>query len=248
MGIRIAKTIKRVFQKLILNSKSRGSDIQRRGLQNFCPKCGFQLRLVNGKPWCDYCRNYPLDRRMDFTSILSQIENRLKSKFGRTEKQSKNRERGQIALPRTSQTETNLPPPRVTVSTPIRLQSSESTTSVDDEVFKYIESHNGEISMSKAAAELGISPQELQVTIDKLKSGGFLGPQQESQPNSSSPLMSQNQEQMQTIISRSHTNNSNQLQSLAPSPLPVRQKVCINCSRLIELEARYCPNCGQLQP
>jgi hypothetical protein len=185
---------------------------------------------------------------MEFTNILSQIENRLKSKFGRTERQTKNREREQIPRPRTSQTRTSIPPPRVTVSTPIRVQASESTTSIDDEVLKYIESHNGEISLSKTAAELGISTQELQVTIDKLKSRGFLGPQEETQSDSSSPRMPQNQEQMQTPIPRTHTNNSNQLESLAPSPLPVRQKVCVNCSRLIEFEARYCPNCGQLQP
>jgi hypothetical protein len=183
---------------------------------------------------------------MDFTNILSQIENRLKGKFGRTEKQPKTREREQIPLPRTSHTRTELPPPRVTVSTPIRIQDSESTTSIDDEVFKYIETHNGEISLSQAAAELGISPQELQVTIEKLKSGGFLGPQEESKPDSSSPRIPQNQEPVQMPPPR--TNNSNQLESFTPSPLPVRQKVCINCSRLIELEARYCPNCGQLQP
>lgn len=102
--------------------------------------------------------------------------------------------------------------------------------------------------MSKAAAELRISPQELQLTIDKLKSGGFLGPQEEPQPNLSNARMPQNQEQVQTAPPRTPTNNLNQLESLAPSPLPVRQKVCVNCSRLIELEARYCPNCGQLQP
>jgi hypothetical protein len=185
---------------------------------------------------------------MDFTNILSQIENRLKSKFGRTERQTKNRDREQPSLPRTSQTKTSLPPPRVTVSTPIRVQASESITSIDDEVFKYIESHSGEISLSKATEELGISPQELQVTIDKLKSGGFLGPQEEPQPNLSNTRMPQNQEQVQTAPPRAATNNLNQLESLVPSPLPVRQKVCVNCSRLIELEARYCPNCGQLQP
>ncbi len=182
---------------------------------------------------------------MDFTNILTQIENRLKGKFGRTEKQPKIREREQIPIPRTNHTRTELPPPRVTVSTPIRVQASESTTSIDDEVFKYIESHDGEISLSQAEAELGISPQELQVTIEKLKSGGFLGLQEESKPDSRSPRISQNQEQVQMPPPQT---NSNQLESFTPSPLPVRQKVCINCSRLIELEARYCPNCGQLQP
>ncbi len=185
---------------------------------------------------------------MDFTNILSQIENRLKSKFGRTERQSKNSEREQPALPRTSQIRTSLPPPRVTVSTPIRVQTSESTTSIDDKVFKYIEAHSGEISLSKAATELEIGPRELQVIIDKLKSGGFLGPQEEPQPDLSNTRMAQNQEQVQTTIPNTPTNNLNHTESLAPSPLPVRQKVCVNCSRLIELEARYCPNCGQLQP
>jgi predicted RNA-binding Zn-ribbon protein involved in translation (DUF1610 family) len=226
--------------------KLRRSDIQRRGLQNFCPKCGFQLRFVDGRPWCSYCRTYPFDKKMDFTNILSQIENRLRSKFGRTEKQLKNRESQQIPLPRTSQVRTGIPPPRVTVSTPIRVQPSESITSIEDEVFKYIETHNGEISLSKAAEELEISPQELQITINKLKSGGFLGSQEEARTDSNSPRISQNQEQVQELPFR--TDNSDHLESVTPTPIPVRQKVCINCSRLIELEARYCPNCGQLQP
>ena len=185
---------------------------------------------------------------MDFTSILSQIENRLKSKFGRTERQPSDRKRGQITLPRPTQTKNNLPPPRVTVSTPISTQSAESTTSIDDEVFKYIESHEGEISLSKAATDLGISSQELQVIIDKLKSGGFIDSQQEPQPDSTTPQISQNQEPMQTTIPQTQTDNSNQLESRPSTLLPVRQKVCVNCSRLIEFEARYCPNCGQLQP
>jgi hypothetical protein len=102
--------------------------------------------------------------------------------------------------------------------------------------------------LSKAATELGISSQELQVTIDKLKSGGFLGPQEEIRPDSSNTRITQNQEQVQTTIANTPSNNLNHTESLAPSPLPVRQKVCVNCSRLIEIEARYCPNCGQLQP
>ncbi len=76
-------------------------------------------------------------------------------------------------------TRASLPPPRVTVTTPMRSESYPSTISVDDRVLNYIEAHDGEISLSKAAADLGLSLSELQDAIGRLRSSGFLGLQGE---------------------------------------------------------------------
>jgi LPXTG-motif cell wall-anchored protein len=45
---------------------------------------------------------------------------------------------------------------------------------VDDAVFDYIVSHRGTISLSRAAAELGISMEELKASIERLKEKGLI--------------------------------------------------------------------------
>jgi len=90
-------------------------------------------------------------------------------------------------------------------------------TSVEDRVLGYIETHDGEISLSKAASDLGLSLGELQTAIARLRSVGILGLQSEQ---GSPPDQAQ----------------------------PSRQKACVHCSRSIDVDARFCTNCGAEQP
>jgi membrane protease subunit (stomatin/prohibitin family) len=90
-------------------------------------------------------------------------------------------------------------------------------TSVEDRVLSYIETHDGEISLSKAASDLGLSLGELQTAIARLRSVGILGLQSEQ---GSPPDQAQ----------------------------PPRQKACVHCSRSIDVDARFCTNCGAEQP
>jgi len=50
----------------------------------------------------------------------------------------------------------------------------EQALTVDDRVYNYIVEHEGTISLSQAAKDLGISPNELNAAIDRLKSQGRL--------------------------------------------------------------------------
>ena len=197
----------------------RGSGIARREPQNYCNRCGFPLRFVDGRLWCDNCRVYPLDREIDVSSFLSQIEGRLRRTLtslerrlgGETEDTSRN------VYPQAIPPRPSVPPPRVTVTTPMRTEPSPSTGGIDDRVFSYIEAHNGEISLSKASSDIGIALNELQEAVERLRNSGRLALQND-QTNVPSP------------------------------PAPLSRKVCVNCSRLIAVEARYCTNCGYVQP
>jgi len=112
----------------------------------------------------------------------------------------------------------SIPPPRVTVTTPMRSEPPFlPTAGIDDRVFKYIENHNGEISLSKASEEIGIELNELKEAVERLRNSGLLA-------------------------IRSDQSN------LPSSPPPLRRKVCVNCFRLIDIEDRYCTECGYEQP
>ncbi|MEM2943015.1 MAG: hypothetical protein QXT81_06295, partial [Candidatus Bathyarchaeia archaeon] len=73
----------------------------------------------------------------------------------------------------------DLPPPRVTITTPMTVEFTPSTSEIDDRVFRYIEAHGGEISLSKAASDLSLAAAELQASIGRLRSAGLLGLQDE---------------------------------------------------------------------
>lgn len=191
--------------------------IERRTSPNICPNCGFPLRYLGGKLWCAYCRTYPLEKEIDIGGLLSKVEDRLKGTLERIER----RLGGEAERPfgdtyQQVLARTNLPPPRVTITTPMTREPLPSTADTDDRVFNYIEAHRGEISISRAASELDITVTELQAAIGRLRSAGLLGLQDEQAQASPVP--------------------------------PLRQKVCVNCSRLIEREARYCTECGSEQP
>jgi len=51
---------------------------------------------------------------------------------------------------------------------------SQILTDLEDEVLNYIDKYGGEISVSKACEELGLSEDRLKATIDKLKKKGYV--------------------------------------------------------------------------
>ena len=153
------------------------------------------------------------------SSILSNIEGRLKRTLASIERRLSGEPEEvfrEIPPRQTVPARTIRQPPRVTVATPVRSESYPST-SLDDRVFGYIEAHNGEISLSKTAADLSISFTELQEVITKLRASGRLGLE------------------------------SGQLSPSIASPMALSQRICVRCSSLIDFGARYCTNCGAEQ-
>jgi DNA-binding MarR family transcriptional regulator len=60
-----------------------------------------------------------------------------------------------------------IPPPKMILRT-------EDTSLLDDRVYNYIAEHGGEVSLSQAAEELGITVHDLNAAIDRLKNQGRL--------------------------------------------------------------------------
>ncbi|MBS7622617.1 hypothetical protein KEJ39_02940 [Candidatus Bathyarchaeota archaeon] len=191
--------------------------VDRRASLRICPTCGFPLRYVRGRFWCDYCRIFPLEREISIGGFLSRVEDRLRTVLERMERSlggGLGRSPGE-SVDRVI-ARADLPPPRVTITTPMTVEPTPSTSEIDNRVFSYIEAHGGEISLSKAASELSLAVAELQASIGRLRSAGLLGLQDEK--------------------------------TEAGTITPLRQKICVRCARLIELEARYCTECGSEQP
>jgi hypothetical protein len=191
--------------------------VDRRSSLRICPTCGFPLRYVRGRLWCDYCRIYPLERESSIGGFLSRVEGRLRTAIERMER-SLGGGAGRASEDNVDRVSARvvLPPPRVTITTPMTAELTPSTSEIDDRVFRYIEAHGGEISLSRAASELSLAVAELQASIGRLRSAGLLGLQDEQTEVGAIP--------------------------------PLRQKVCVRCGGLIELEARYCTECGSEQP
>jgi len=160
-----------------------------------CPRCGYTLRYDRTGYRCDYC-GYPHTRE-PMTTRLRRFERDLHSrieKFADGQKQQQ--------YPRmTVQYRPNVIRQRLCESCGLRILeaaqtcpycgSAQSTLQTnaqqnsppppamqpgDQQVLDYIASHQGTISLSQAAQDLSISPAILHLTIERLKSAGFLRP------------------------------------------------------------------------
>jgi len=155
-----------------------------------CPRCGYGVRLVRGYWWCDFCRA-PLapQRGPSVREMFRQAGQSLRRLFaGRPPR------RATLTYPRSLSVSerggalvrcpscgalspgeysscvhcgttfgqpAEISPPRVTV-TPQFLQQ-------DDLVYRYIVENRGEISLSKASADLRITIAQLQASILRLE-------------------------------------------------------------------------------
>ena len=123
---------------------------------------------------------------------MSRVEERLKGTLERIERRlGGEQERPSADSYRQVLARTNLPPPRVTITTPMTSEPRPSTADIDDRVLKYIEDHGGEISLSRASSEIDITATELQAAIGRLRSSGLLGLQEEQAQASPVPPLQQ---------------------------------------------------------
>ncbi len=139
-----------------------------------CPRCGYVLRRDGMWYRCDFCRYSRLQGTM--TDVLQDLERTLRFKVFRVlEGFNKTR-----------------PPQTVTYQpAPMQQQFCFScgqgipvgsrycshcgvTQSIDQKVLHYVTSHNGTISLSQASQDLGMAPDALQFTLERLKAAGLL--------------------------------------------------------------------------
>jgi len=168
--------------------------------------------------WCSRCRIYPLERELDVSGVLTGLEDRLRRTLSNIERRLAGvpEEVLQESSRQAARARSRPAPPRVTVTSPMKGELYPETPDDDERIFKYIEAHDGEISVSKALGDLGMSLGEFQDSVGRLRSTGRLSVQSEFVE--------------------------------AGMQIPVGQRLCVNCSRPIELEAKYCAVCGYEQP
>src|SRR5208282_3320544 len=169
--------------------------MERTGLQPLgrCPRCGYALTYDSRGYRCEFC-GYPRTRQPITTSIRNlernirfKVENLLDSgrrdQYQRMSFQYQYAARQQVCnscglrIPNGVQA---CPycrtPQRITQPAPETITNAIPPQTGDQQILDYIAAHNGTISISQAASELSISPESLRLTIERLKSAGFLKP------------------------------------------------------------------------
>ena len=169
--------------------------MERAGLQPIarCPRCGYTLKYDGRGYRCEYC-GYPRTRQPLMASIRnlernirfraeSLLDSGRRDQYQRMSFQYPYAARQQVCsscrlripngiqvCPYCGTPQQTPQPTSETTTNPIPPQTG------DQEVLDYIAAHNGTISISQAASELSISPENLRSTIERLKSAGFLNP------------------------------------------------------------------------
>jgi uncharacterized Zn finger protein (UPF0148 family) len=153
-----------------------------------CPRCGYVLRFDGRDYSCDFC-GYP---RINNTVSRAFHEwgKDLKTKAHAMAERMKRPPSRQVfvyypvAVQPCASCGVNLPVGTArcpncgtlqeTTTTSPPQEGSVQTESVEKRVLDYIIAHNGTISLSQAAQDLTLSAAVLQLTIDRLKTTGFL--------------------------------------------------------------------------
>ena len=158
-----------------------------------CPRCGYPLRYSNRGYRCDFC-GFP-NVKPPLLDSVRRFERNVKAKVQAFMDKNRGPQYQRmivqypyaarqfactscgIRLPFRMQTcpycgasQTTHPPAQPPSPTRFAIDAS------DQQVLDYIVAHNGTISMSEAAKELSIPPEELRSTIERLKSSGLLKP------------------------------------------------------------------------
>ncbi len=158
-----------------------------------CPRCGYALTYDRRGYRCEFC-GYPRTRQPIMTSIRnlernvrSKVENLLdngrRGQYQRMSFQYPYASRQQVCNSCGLRIPTGVQmcpycgtPQRVTQPVPETSTNAIPPQTGDQQILDYIAAHNGTISISQAASELSISPESLRLTIERLKSAGFLKP------------------------------------------------------------------------
>jgi len=169
--------------------------MERAGLQPLgrCPRCGYALTYDGRAYRCEFC-GYPRTRQ-PLLSSLRNLERNVRFKMenlldgGRREQYQRMSFQYQYAARRQVCNSCGLripngvqtcpycrTPQRITQPAPEIIPNPTPPQTSDPQILEYIAAHNGTISLSQAASELSISPEDLRATIERLKQAGFLKP------------------------------------------------------------------------
>jgi uncharacterized C2H2 Zn-finger protein len=155
-----------------------------------CPRCGYGLRIVRGYWWCDICR-VPLvpQRGPSIREVFRAAFESLREFLAPTPRRRATLVYASIPPVQQGAALARCPScgsltPRETPSCihcgtsfgqpaePTRVQSIAQSQTPDDLVYRYVVENEGEISLSKASADLRMSLADLQSSIARLQASG----------------------------------------------------------------------------
>lgn len=154
-----------------------------------CPRCGYGLRLVRGYWWCDVCRVPLAPRRSpSVREVFREVAQSLRRFFTRTPSRRAILTYPSLPVSQRAATLARCPAcgaltPRefsscvhchTTFGPPLEMPRPQTAATLqpsqrDDVVYQYIVRNNGEISLSKASADLRMTVPELQASIRRLE-------------------------------------------------------------------------------
>ncbi len=170
------------------------SDIAR--LLPRCPRCGYGLRMVKGYWWCDVCKAPLVGQKVpSLGETFRRASETFRRFFG-----SSQRRRPVLVYPATLSGTTERGPSLARCSTcgaltprdavacvhcgapfsrpaevlPLRTPPPPAVSQHDEMVYRYIVENMGEISLSKASADLRMTVPELQASVRRLEDSGRL--------------------------------------------------------------------------
>ena len=136
-----------------------------------CPRCGYVLRYDTLSYVCDFCG---LQGKRSLTSMIISLERELKGRvenFLQTHTYTYS-PRNVTEFQSCRFCGFNFPPG--SQQCPECGKTTNNLTPFEEQVFEYISSHNGTISLSQAAQDLSVSLEILGQAIERLKATGTL--------------------------------------------------------------------------
>jgi len=137
-----------------------------------CPRCGYVIRYGMFGYVCNFCG---LQGKRSLTSMISSLERELKGRvenFVQTHTYTYSPQN--VATQFQSCMFCGFKFPSGNQPCPECGKAQNSLTRFEEQVFEYISSHNGTISLSKAAQDLSVSLEMLNQAIERLKATGTL--------------------------------------------------------------------------
>ena len=139
-----------------------------------CPRCGYVLRYDTFGYVCNFCG---LRGKRSLTSMISSLERELRGRvenFVQTHTYTYTYPPQNVATQFQSCMFCGVKFPSGNQPCPECGKTPNSLTPLELKVFEYISSHNGTISLSKAAQDLSVSLEMLNQAIERLKATGTL--------------------------------------------------------------------------
>jgi len=133
-----------------------------------CPECG--TAIVNPQSYCGQCGQRLLPCPACKTINLASSD--YCHRCGRVLRVSEPLSRPVVPIP--TQGALTLQPPKPTSTISVRVVQTEQSTGIDERVLKYLEAHQGDISVTRTSKDLDVTTDQLIESLTRLQTKGLI--------------------------------------------------------------------------